>query len=174
MGFFLGDVGVLHPSGGTVELTGELTLTSSLFLRAMVEHAGLTARDDILTRPLHATLDGASAILRHAIFGFGEKDFPVSGDMFVLAGVEYERIRFDGEAPLLRYEVVIGMGGAVVVDDKHKKPYQLIAYGLRWMFSRAPDPGTLPLGCDGPCSMPTKTAPYDHTIVMELSWQFGR
>jgi len=174
IGYFLGKVGVLHPTGATVELTGELTLTPSLFLRLGYEHAWLTARDEILTSHVGANLDGTSAIIRHAIFGFGEKDVPISGDMFVLAGVEYERIAFDGAKPLRRYEAVIGFGGAVVIADKRKRPYQLIEYGLRMMFSRAPDPGKLPFGCDGPCDMPTKTAPYDHTMVMEVSWQFGR
>ena len=174
IGWFLGDVGVLHPSGATFELAGEASLTSSISLRATYEHARLFARDDILTSHLRASLDGVAALVRHPIFGFGDKTIPFGGDMFVLAGVEYERFAFEGGGLLARYEAVVGMGGTVVISDANRRPYQMIEYGLRMMFSRAPDPGKLPFGCDGPCDKPTKTAPYDHTIDMDLAWLFGR
>jgi hypothetical protein len=176
LGLWIGDVGVLTPTGATLQLAGDVEITRMLHVRATVEHAFLTARDEILTAPLHVGIDGVALAVVHPLFGFDPTDIRVGGDMHVLAGVEYERITFAGTAPIRRYEAVVGFGGSIVVFDKqtHTRPSQQIDYGVRMMFGRAPDPGKLPAGCDGPCDMATKTAPYDHTVIMELGWRYGR
>jgi hypothetical protein len=177
VGYWIGDVGALAPMGGTVQLSGTVVLTPLTHLRASVEHASLTARDEVSMEPTaHASLDGASLVLHHTIFGVDPKDIRVGVDMHVLAGVERTWISWDETGDTnRRWEAVTGFGGAVVIFDRgHRKPTQQIDYGLRMLFSRAVDDRELPMGCDAPCDIPTSTAPFDFTLVMELSWHFGR
>src|SRR6185436_18879741 len=66
VGYWIGDIGALTPMGGTVQISGTFELTPLTHLRGSVEHASLTAHDDFLPAPVHASLDGASLVLHHA------------------------------------------------------------------------------------------------------------
>src|SRR5512138_3326470 len=136
VGYWIGDIGALTPTGGTVQLSGTFELTPLTHLRASVEHASLTAHDDFLPAPVHASLDGASLVLHHAVFGVDPKDIRLGVDMHVLAGVEREWIALHDRRPE-RWEAVTGFGGAVIVFDKgRKRPAQQIDYGLRMLMAR--------------------------------------
>jgi hypothetical protein len=174
IGFMTGDVGALSPTGPDVLVHGELRLTTLSFVRVTLEHAWLTARDDILVRPLGAELDAAQLAIRHAIMSFGGRPLRFGGDLSVQGGISRQRIAWDDGDTLYRTQAVLGFGGAIMLYDRAFRPGHVIAYSMRFLVGPAPDPGKLPAGCDGPCDMPTKTAPFDKSFVMELSWYFGR
>lgn len=175
VGYWIGDVGALTATGGTVQLSGTVELTSLTRLRASVEHVGLTGRDDLESPEVYGSLNGASLVLHHAIFGVDPKDIRIGVDMHVLAGVEREWIAWEVGGKHRRWEAVTGFGGAIVVFNKgRRRPVQQIDYGLRMLIGRAVPDRELPMGCDAPCDVPTRTAPWDFTLVMETSWHFGR
>lgn len=173
-GGYLGDVAALHPSGTTLMLNGEVRVSSLTFLRATLEHAWLEAKDKILVAPIKAEVDAYSLVVRHALFSFGAKGVRIGGDLYVTGGINREHLHWDAGERLRRTQAVMGFGGSVVIYNRSYKPHSIITYGMRVNISRAPDAGKLPFGCDGPCDMATKTKPFDHSMIMEIAWHYGR
>jgi hypothetical protein len=174
-GMFLGDAGALTPGGASVQLSGEVRVASLTFVRATIERAWLTAQDEILVEPLGAKATNYSLLVRHVLMSLGNKSARFGGDMFVMAGAAREHLRWDGGGETLeRTQAVLGFGTSVIIYNKAFKPRSIISYQGRFQMSRSVDPGKLPFGCDGPCDAMTRTQPFDKTIMVEITWAYGR
>jgi len=175
VGFWLGDVAGLVPSGPSAHVEGELRVTPALFVSASYDLASTTAHDEALRAPLGAVIQQGAVAVRHPVFSFGSDPAALGGDMFVIGGMGREWLRWDGGARLQRSNLSMGMGGTVILPRHDRSSrFVLIRYDFRFLVARAPDPGKLPLACDGPCDRLTKTAPYDHTMLLEITGHFGR
>jgi hypothetical protein len=168
LGFWLGDVAGLAPTGADLRLEGGADATPRLFVGLGLDLARIGADDEMLIEPIDGTVTLASLFVRHPLMRFGSDEVPFRGEMFVTAGAGREHTRWDDGGEVVRGVVAIGVGGSTIFD------HNAIRYGVRILVARAPDPGKVPAACDGPCEVLTRTRPYDRTVVMELAWHFGR
>jgi hypothetical protein len=162
-----GNVDDVHFQGG--DLHGELEVRFAGATSAVLvgDLAGASAIDTMV--PVRGTAEVAALTVRDTLMGFGEPHH-LGGDMFFDLGGGRERIGWSNGSALTRDFVSFGIGGSVVLPHGTHR----IRYGFRIDLARAPDPGKLPPTCDGPCDQPTKTRPYDASILMEVTWNVGR
>jgi hypothetical protein len=168
IGYWIGDVAGLAPTGADLHLQAGVGVTPRLFIGAGLDLARIGDDDEMLLAPVEGNVQLASVFVRHPLMSFhGGAEAPFGGDLHVIAGAGHEWTRWDGGGRLGREVVTLGMGGSMVFT------HHAIRYGFRFLVARAPDPGKVPAACDGPCEELTRTRPYDRTLVMELGWHFG-
>jgi len=171
IGYRAGDLAILETTGGTAGGQVEVKVRPALFIDATYDHARGTARDEMRARDLGITTHAIGLAVRNPLMSFGDKPRELGGEMFVTAGLAREWVRWDGGG-LARNALMVGLGSTLIAP--HERVHRQVRVGLRVLFARAPDPGKRPAGCDGPCDTPTKTAPYDVSLVMEVSCHVGR
>lgn len=167
VGYWLGDVAGLTPTGADLHVQAGIDATPRLFVGLGLDLARIGDDDEMLLEPVDGNVQVGSLFVRHPLMSFGGGEIGFGGDMVVDAGVGREWTRWDGGGALERSVVTLGLGGSVIFD------HHAVRYGFRFLIARAPDPGKIPAACDGPCEVLTRTRPYDKTMVMELSWHFG-
>ena len=171
----LGDMAGLAMFGGGFHADAELRVTPSLLVSLDYELLAGSGSDEDLEISLGMTQQRYGAKIRHPILGFGDEK--LHGDYFVVAGGGRERTSWNEGGTLTRDYVVFGFGTSLTFARPHKgsdqSKWMMGRFGLRALVARAPDPGKVPAGCEGPCDSLTKTAPYDTTLILDLSLHFG-
>jgi hypothetical protein len=170
IGYRVGDVALLTPTGPDLMLQAELKVRPLLFLDATFDYAPGTASNDFLAQDVDIESASAQLAVRDILMSFGDRPENFAGDMFVTGGFAREWLGWDGGGTA-RNLVMLGFGVTALLPHEHVD--QHLRFGFRLLFGRAPDPGKRPAGCDGPCDMPTKTEPYDLSMVMEVSCHIG-
>jgi hypothetical protein len=170
----LGDMAGLTVTAGGMHVDAELRVSPSILVSVDYEVLAGSASDTDLDMSLGLTQQRYGAKIRHPILGFGSEK--LHGDYFVLAGFGRERTSWNEGGVLTRNYVVTGFGTTLTFSrprDGEDKKWMIGSFGLRAVVSRAPDPGKVPAGCEGPCDSLTKTAPYDTTLMLEIGMRFG-
>lgn len=171
----IGDMAGMGVFGGGVHADAELRVTSSILLSVDYDLLAGSATDSDMDISLGLTQQRYGAKIRHPILGFGDEK--LHGDYYVLAGVGRERTSWHDGGVLTRNYVVTGLGTTLTFarprgNNRHTK-WMIGNFALRAIVARAPDPGKVPAGCEGPCDILTKTAPYDTTLMLEIGMRFG-
>lgn len=172
LGYRFGELAELALGGASVAAQLELRVRPGLFVGVLGERTTGTARGEGAgARDVALSIHTAGLAVRTALMSFGDKPTTLGGEMFATGGIAREYLGWDGGG-MERDALWVGAGTTLVLP--HRRVHRHLRVAFRMAFARAPEPAKRPAGCDGPCDTPTSTAPYDTSLVMEVSCHLGR